>query len=770
MPGRKPQRILLRKTARDIKRHKTQFLSIFLMAFLAVFIYAGIGGEWRGLQVSSETYYEETHLADAFVMGAGFSEEQKKNVTEIEGVTATDRRTVVDAVVKSNEDKIFDREPSVSLHFVEKNEISSLYLTAGEKFDVNDERGIWLGKRFADANDLHPGDSVTLSFLGMECEKEIKGIIHCSEYVFLQENGGMTPDFKENGYAYLSSRAFPAPDLFMYNTLLIRTDDVTGLEGKVDRALDGKYAVYFEQKDHPSVAMFRNEIQQHKMMGDIFPVVFLSVALLTMTTTMTRIVNNQRTQIGTLKAMGFKKGAIVRHYVSYGFWPALFGAALGCIAGPLTLPRLFYPSMSSFYTMPEWNPVYHFSFAIVALSVIVLCTAVTYLSCGRQLRGTPAQTLRPRAPRVSKHSFMERTAIWTKLGFNAQWNLRDSTRNKVRSAMAIIGVLGCTALLVCAFGMNDSMKTLKEWQYEDINKFDSKLMLEEAASDEQVENVISSVDGQKLMESSAEIRLDGVKKAGTATITDRVTLIQPTDLDRNPVSLPPDGVSMSSKMANSLGVTVGSTVEWHIYGSEKWVKSDIAAIYRDPSTQGLMMTRETLERLGYDFKPTAILTEKKVSEQYEGVSAAMSTSDIIAGWDDLTESMMTMVYVLIAGAAVLSIVVLYNLGLLSFTEMERDMATLKVMGMKTRKLRGVLLMQNIWFSATGFILGLPCGIWLIQAMVDASGDSFDFPVELTAQTTGIAFVITFGLSIFVSLLFSKKIKRLNMVESLKAME
>ena len=129
-----------------------------------------------------------------------------------------------------------------------------------------------------------------------------------------------------------------------------------------------------------------------------------------------------------------------------------------------------------------------------------------------------------------------------------------------------------------------------------------------------------------------------------------------------------------------------------------------------------------------------------------------------------------MVYVLIVGAAVMSIVVLYNLGLLSFTERERDMATLKVMGIKTMKLRGLLLMQNIWFSVIGFILGLPCGILLIKAMVDSSGDSFDFPVMLTMGTTTKAFLRTFGLSIIVSLVFSKRIKKLNMVESLKAIE
>ena len=762
--------MLRRKMLRDITRHKTQFISIFLMAFLAVFIYSGIGGEWRGLKYSADNYYKETNLADVFIMGSGFSEEQEKAVAGVDGVSATERRTIIKANVKSSSKGVLEHSPALSLHFVEKNEITKFHLVTGIPLDIDDENGIWTDKRFSDANNLKVGDTLTLNISGMETEKKIKGIIYAPEYVFAGEDGGLTPNFKESGYAYLSHKAFPMPEHFIYSTILIKADNMKDMEEKISTALDGKYAVYLEQENHPSVAMFQNETNQHKMMGDIFPVVFLLVAMLTMMTTMTRIVSSQRTQIGTLKAMGFKRGAILRHYVSYGFWLALAGAVLGFVIGPLTLPQLFYPSMSSFYTMPEWKSAYHISFVLVMLLVIVLCAAVTWLACSKQLGDTPAQTLRTKAPKISKHSFIENTVLWRKIGFNTQWNFRDAARNKTRSIMAVIGVLGCTALLVCAFGMNDSMEILKKWQYEDINQFESKLNLKETATQEQIETIINAVNGEEVMESSIEIRANGIKKSGSAAITNQESLIKLTDGDKNPMTLPQSGVSMTMKMADILGVKIGDTVDWHIYGSEKWVKTKITSLNRNPTAQGLSMPHQVFEELGYTFKATSVVTAEKVTEEHDGVSAVLSTSQIIEGWDDLTEAMLLMVFVLIAAAAVLSIVVLYNLGLLSFTEKERDMATLKVMGMKTKKLRGLLLTQNIWFSFIGFILGLPCGIWLIRVMTESSGETFDFPVKLTVNTTALSFAITFGLSIFVSLLFSKKIKRLNMVESLKTME
>lgn len=758
--------MLVKKMIRDMGHHKTQFISIFIMAFLAVFIYAGVGGEWIGLRRCSDRFYREVGLADVWIYGNGFSVEQAREISKINGVTAVERSLVLDATGD------FDNSPKLALHFVEKNEISTPYLMEGESFNIDDADGIWLDKRFCDAKDLSVGDTVAAVYNGFTIRKEIKGIIYSGEYVYLSGGDGLTPDFGANGYAYLSYKAFPMPDMLTYGTLMIKTDekDMAAFEEQVRGVLDGKYSVFLTRVNHPSVNMFANEINQHKMMGDIFPVVFLAIALLTMMTTMTRIVTAQRTQIGTLKALGFKKNTILRHYVSYGFWLSLAGALLGAVTGPLTLPHLFYPSMSGFYTMPEWKPAFDVSFAAMAGLVVGACTFVTYTACRRLLRDMPAQTLRPKAPKVVKHGALEKTRLWHRLGFNSQWNLRDARRNKARSLMAIIGVFGCTALLVCAFGMYDGMNDLKVWQYEDINQFESKLTIEDTATEEQIARVQTAVRGELLMEGSVEIKANGIKKTGSLTVTDEVTLITPTDADRRHISLPEDGVSMTLKMAQALGVKQGEPIEWHVYGDETWVTTEVAAVYREPTNQGISLSRKHYERLGFGFKPTGIVSAQMVTGHFDGIAGVLSTSDIVGSWDDLTEAMMMMVYILIFAASVLSVVVLYNLGLLSFTEMEREMATLKVMGLKTKKLRGLLLTQNLWFSVIGFLIGIPCGLMLVQVIVSSSGEFFDFPVILHRSNLAWSFLITFGLSVFVNLLFSRKIRRLDMVEALKSVE
>jgi len=756
--------MLFRKMLRDIGRQKMQFVSVFLMAFLALFIYAGIGGEWRGLRKSAASFYNTTNLADVFVYGSDFRDDALTAVQSIPGVKAVSRRTEIPAVAS------FSNNPEIALFFCEGAEISMPFLAEGSVFDADDAEGIWLCKRFADAKGLTVGDAIELAFLGQTMRKEIKGIVYSSESVFLSEAEGLVPDFGAKGYAFLSHSAFPVPQAFVYSTLLIRADNPGGLEPQVSAALNGKYAVYLEQKNHPSVMMFNNEINQHKMMADIFPVVFLLIALLTMTTTMTRMAAAQRTQIGVLKALGFKKRSILLHYVSYGFVLTLAGAAAGLLIGPLTLPKLFYPSMSGFYTMPEWLPVYDASFIIMACITVILCTLATYWAVRKELKGNAAETLRPKAPKRFARGFLEKWVFWKKLGFNMQWNFRDALRNKIRSLMAIIGTFGCTALLVCAFGMNDSIGDLKSWQYEKIDHFKTKLAIEDTATPEQLQSVITAVDGEVIMESAIEMKAGSKKTTANLRVTDRVTLITPTDTKLTAMALPEDGVSITMKAAEMLGVGVGDEIEWHIYGSDSWVKSSIAAIYREPTTQGISMEKAHFETYGYFFKPTAVLTAQNVAGHYDGISTMLSTDDILSGWNSMTEGMMIMVYLLIAAAAILSVVVLYNLGLLAFTEMERDMATLKVMGMQAGKLRGLLLTQNLWFSGIGYIIGIPGGLWLIRAITASSGESFDFPVYLHFGTAVMSFAITFGLSVFVNLLFSRKVRTLNMVESLKAME
>ena len=756
--------MLAKKMLRDIRKHKAQFLSIFLMAFLGVFVFAGVGGESVGLEVNVNQYYDDTNLADGWIYSANLDDDFVDKVNDLAPTTQTERQLVLDSVGD------FSNDPEITLHFVENNTISKFYLMEGEPFDIDDEDGVWLDKSFADAKNLKVGDNITFEFNGMEIEKEIRGIGYSPEYVYHASSASVIPDFSKMGFAYMSYKAFPM-DNVPYNVLNVKfTGSAADYGDLLSDELDGDYNSFVEQSEHTSVSQFSEEIDQHKMMADIFPVVFILIAMLILLTTMTRIIAHQRTQIGILKASGFTDRSIIFHYVSYGFWLVLIGSILGLIIGPMTLPQLFYPSMSSTYKLPSWEPVWSMDFVHVALLMIFMSLAVSYFAVRSISKENPADTIRPKAPKVSTSGFVEKFGFWNKLSFNARWNYRDAKRNKFRALMTIIGVMGCVTLLVCAFGMYDGMNDLKEWEFSQINHYDSKLVIDEEATISEINDVADEVKGDKIMESAIEIESGNIKKSGSLLVLNDTDLITPTDYDWNEIEIADDEISISQKMADLLGVGIGDTVKFHIMGSDKWVNVKIDKIHADPISQGFIMSSDKLDDLGLNYTATSIVTQEHVDNNYSAIKSASSMKDMTASWDELTEAMWLLIYILIFFASLLAVVVLYNLGLLSFTEIEREIATLKVLGFKTGALRRLLLTQNLWFTAIGFILGLPMGYYILKIMWESSGDSFYILPSISATNLILTAIITFVLSIFVNLLFSRKIKSLDMVESLKSGE
>ena len=518
---------LSKKMLRDIKINKTQFISIFLMAFIGIFAFCGVCSEYYGLEQTSSDFYSETNLADGWIYNTTITDgamDEIKNFT-----TDYEKQMVVQSVGN------FSNGPEITLHFVEDNEISKFYTTEGEDFNSSDDSGVWLDKRFADAWNLTVGDNITFKFNGLTLEKEIKGIGYSPEYVYEASPTSIIPDFKDMGFAYLSNESFPLSDV-PYNVLLVKfNQSPNDFRNSLDDSVE--YLSFTQQSDHVSVSQFNEEMSQHKMIGDVFPIVFILVTFLTLLTTMTRIVAHQRTQIGVLKAVGYKNRTIILHFMSYGFWLVLAGAVLGLILGPMIIPDLFYPTMTSRYSLPEWNPGFDISFVVVAAAMVISSLLVCYIAARNISKENPANTMRPKAPNISSSGFLENLKLWTKLNFNLRWNYRDAKRNKFRALMAIVGVMGCVALLVSAFGMNDSMDNLKTWEYDDISHFDSKLIIKSGASLSDIDDVREEVNGSTIMEQAIEIKAQGNEKTASLLTLNNTNLISQTDKNKNPINL-----------------------------------------------------------------------------------------------------------------------------------------------------------------------------------------------------------------------------------------
>ena len=762
--------MLFRKMLRDFKDHKAQFLSIFLMALIGVFAFTGISGEAVGLVEVSSSYYEDTNLADGWIYGEEIADDVFSDIKSMDEIKDAQREMVVDTVAN------YSSDPDITLHIVEgKQNISKFYLFKGKDFNPNDEEGIWIDKRFADGRNLDIGDKITLKFEGNKVSKTVRGIMYSPEYVYYIQEGSLLPDFSQVGFAYMPSKG--ADFDIEYNTIALDAyDDLDERDFKsaLEEKLGQKaYVQYVDRDNNVGIKTLQDEISQHQMFSGIFPAIFVLVSLLTLVTTMSRVISAQRMQIGTLKAMGYSNKSIVLHYLSYGFVLSLTGSVIGLIIGPLTIPYLFYPTMSSTYSLPRWGPSWDISFFAVAGLMVVSSVLISYISVKGISDENPAETIRPKAPKLVSSGLIERTKIWKRFSFNERWNYRDAKRNKTRAIMSVFGVFACALLVMSAFGMVDSINDVEDWQYNQIYNFNSKLILEENITDSQLDHILDETGGEGIREEAIELKYKGIKKTGTLTVMNDSEYYKVTDANRNYIHLDPDGIAISDKMAEVLGLKVGDKVRWHVAGNPKWIDSEITETYSIPFGQGLIMSPKTFDKEGgdeYNYSSNVVLTQKNVKENYTGVSSITTMDDIRSGWSIMTEPMDMMVSVLTTFAIVLAVVVLYNLGLLSFTEIQRELATLKVLGFNSKSLRRLLLTQNLWFSTIGFILAIPGAYLLIGIMMGSTGDDYCFPINIYLWNFVVSFLITFGLSVLVNLAFSRKIKKVNMVESLKSNE
>lgn len=755
---------------RDFKDHKAQFLSIFLMALIGVFAFTGISGEVVGMVDVSNSYYENTNLADGWIYGEEISDDVFSDIKSMEEIKDAQREMVVDTVAN------YSSDPEITLHVVEGNQnISKFYLFKGKDFDPNDEEGIWIDKRFADGRNLDIGDKITLKFDGNKVSKTVRGIMYSPEYVYYIQEGSLLPDFSQVGFAYIPSKG--ADFDIVYNTIALdgyEELDEKDFKSALEETLGQKaYVQYVDRDNNVGIKTLQDEISQHQMFSGIFPAIFVLVSLLTLVTTMSRVISAQRMQIGTLKAMGYSNKSIILHYLSYGFVLSLSGSVIGLVVGPLTIPYLFYPTMSSTYSLPRWGPSWDISFFAVAGLMVVSSVLISYISVKGISDENPSETIRPKAPKLVSSGLIERTKIWERFSFNERWNYRDAKRNKTRAIMSVFGVFACALLVMSAFGMVDSINDVEDWQYNQIYNFNSKLILEENITDSQLDHILDETGGEGIREEAIELKYKGIKKTGTLTVMNDSEYYKVTDANRNYMHLDPDGIAISDKMVEVLGLKVGDKVRWHVAGNPKWIDSEITETYSIPFGQGLIMSPKTFDREGgdeYNYSSNVVLTKKNVNKNYTGVSSITTMDDIRSGWSIMTEPMDMMVSVLTTFAIVLAVVVLYNLGLLSFTEIQRELATLKVLGFNSKSLRRLLLTQNLWFSTIGFILAIPGAYILMGIMMGSTGDEYCFPINIYLWNFVVSFLITFGLSVLVNLAFSRKIKKVNMVESLKSNE
>ena len=761
---------LSKKRLRDIKQNKMQFFNIFIMVFLGVFVFAGIHAYMDGMDKSADKYYKDNNFQDIWLSGENFSNEDLEKVKNTENVKDAERLLTINTELENKEDV------TLETNFIETNNISKMYVVEGEEFS-KDKKGVWFDSYLAKNLDLKVGDEITVTYQNMKITEKILGLVNTPDHVyFVKDDTEIFPTHKNYGFMYLSINELPEGMPQIFNQVIIDIDNTDKLqETKADLENNIKSAIAVtDRKASASYQGYNSEIEEGTTYSSVFTFLFLFIAVLSVTTTMNRFVKKQRTQIGTLKALGFKNRKIINHYVGYGFRISLVASIVGLLVGRYALGTFFLNMEMSYFEIPVYNTVLIPVVYILAIAVVVLITLVTYLSCRSILKESAAEALRLEIPKVKNTKFdLTTKGIFKKASISTRWNLRDVGRNKGRSIMAIVGITGCTMLMLCAFGMMDTMKSYLSWEFDKISNFEYKLSLSNNYTDEQFDNITQKYGKKTSQTFGIEIKNNDKKETNTLTVNDAPNKLKYTNHNKEYMDLKDNGIYITEKLSEKYGLQVGDEITWHIFGDDNWYTCKIVGLNRDPQNQQLNMSRKYFESLGLTYRADVVYTDEDLSntKTIDGVDTIQSLTTLKQGMESMLETVQTMIVLLIVVSAILGFVIIYNLGILSFTEKQYQFATLKVLGFKDKQIKNIFVKQNLWLTIVGIILGLPLGFWMLDYIFkSALGDNYDFNAYIKPTSYLYAVVGSLIVSIIVNKVLSRKVKKIDMVTSLKGNE
>ncbi len=748
--------------------YKAQFISMIIMIALGIGIFVGFNMEWVSIDVNTSSFFEKTNFADfRIISDSGFSEDDLNKVKDIDGVSDVSRFLSVNADVEGQ------NGDTVALTVTENENVSKPYLISGKEYDAKSENGVWLSDKYAAANGFELGDDITFKYKTIEISGKVEGLIKASEYlVCVRDSSQLMPDYNTHGFAYISPVMYEkAAKMAFYPQINILSSlSKKEMAEKIDAALD-KTLLVLSKDENSSYAAQQGEAEEGKTMGSVMPVLFLLIAVLTMVTTMHRLTAKEKTQIGTLKALGFKDKRILRHYTSYAFMIGIIGSALGIGLGYFVAWFLMNPngSMGTYLDMPEWKLGIPWFCYIILAAIIVLLTLIGFLSVKQMLHGTPADALRPYTPKKVKNLLVEKTKWFHRLSFGTRWNLRDTMRHKSRTAMSLIGIIGCTLLIVGSLGMRDTMTAFLDMYYNDATNYSSRIYVSEDATDEQIQELIKKYDGD--WSASVSVQLD--EKAISLDVYELTTnkVRFPSAETKDFENIGDDGAYICKRLSDEFNLKKGDTVTISPYGSDDEYTLKINGIIRSVS-ENIVISPKYAEKIGLDVKADSIYTstEKADIKAESAIKSVQSKQMIIDSFDTFNEIMNMMVAVLIVAATVLGIVVLYNLGVMSYTERYREMATLKVVGFRNRKIGKLLISQNMWVTVIGVIVGIPAGIGTLSFLVTQLASEYEMRISVSVLSIVVSAVLTFAVSLLVSLMVARKNKKIDMVEALKGAE
>ena len=832
--------LTLKNLLREIKRTFTKFLSIFAICALGVAFFAGIRATSPDMKEAGDRLYNTYNLSDISVIStSGLTADNIRDLESIEGIRAVRASLFVDAMARGTGEKeknlrlysmpiklkseyapLIDLIPDYGIDTSPEYEMNGVEIVSG-RMPLNDTETA-LDYTLEGSLVKQLGDEITLTTSGGTVMLRVVGFIRSPMYISMFERGTSSiGNGTSDGFAYASGNAISSlgtklPVMSLLNTYYTRADIVIfGKEGLsaysdeyealvnevTDRIEDyastqsGTWYIQ-DRSGNPGYSDYSENTDRIAAVGDVFPLIFFIVVALVCLTTMTRMVEEQRIEMGTMKALGYGGWQIAMKYAVYAMSACISGGVVGAIIGFKLFPYVIMKAYSIMYYLGKLETPYRADIAFMAIAAMAVCTAAaTFSACYASLKEVPATLMRPKAPKAGRRVLLERIPfIWKKLSFTSKVTVRNLFRYKKRFFMSVIGIAGSGALLVTAFGLNDSIFGIIEKQFGDIWQMDVQAYVYEAMpladmqellgknpANDDFDSVMFCLDSQMECKnggrSQSGVHLLGVESAGS--MAGRVSLHN----GGTPVTLDDSGVVVTAKLAETLSIKAGDEINMRTGGEDHLMRvigvADnyvyhyvyiTAAYYETVFGKAMLyngfmgnlkdgLTDETMDAMS-----TQLLSDSRMYtvRTIESIYASV--------WDSLS-ILNYVVLVLILGSGMLTFVVMLNLTNINIGERMRELATLRVLGFYDKEMYAYIFRENNALSVIGAFVGLLFGkIMHLFVIRTCEVDMVMFVRSAKPLSYVYAFALTIVFSLIVNLLMRPKVRAIDMVESLKSAE
>ena len=832
--------LTLKNLLREIKRTFTKFLSIFAICALGVAFFAGIRATSPDMKEAGDRLYNTYNLSDISVIStSGLTADNIRDLESIEGIRAVRASLFVDAMARGTGEKeknlrlysmpiklkseyapLIDLIPDYGIDTSPEYEMNGVEIVSG-RMPLNDTETA-LDYTLEGSLVKQLGDEITLTTSGGTVTLRVVGFIRSPMYISMFERGTSSiGNGTSDGFAYASGNAISSlgtklPVMSLLNTYYTRADIViSGKEGLsaysdeyealvnevTDRIEDyastqsGTWYIQ-DRSGNPGYSDYSENTDRIAAVGDVFPLIFFIVVALVCLTTMTRMVEEQRIEMGTMKALGYGGWQIAMKYAVYAMSACISGGVVGAIIGFKLFPYVIMKAYSIMYYLGKLETPYRADIAFMAIAAMAVCTAAaTFSACYASLKEVPATLMRPKAPKAGRRVLLERIPfIWKKLSFTSKVTVRNLFRYKKRFFMSVIGIAGSGALLVTAFGLNDSIFGIIEKQFGDIWQMDVQAYVYEAMpladmqellgknpANDDFDSVMFCLDSQMECKNGGRsqngVHLLGVESAGS--MAGRVSLHN----GGTPVTLDDSGVVVTAKLAETLSIKAGDEINMRTGGEDHLMRvigvADnyvyhyvyiTAAYYETVFGKAMLyngfmgnlkdgLTDETMDAMS-----TQLLSDSRMYtvRTIESIYASV--------WDSLS-ILNYVVLVLILGSGMLTFVVMLNLTNINIGERMRELATLRVLGFYDKEMYAYIFRENNALSVIGAFVGLVFGkIMHLFVIRTCEVDMVMFVRSAKPLSYVYAFALTIAFSLIVNLLMRPNVRAIDMVESLKSAE